>query len=82
MALPPSIFIGMQDGLKRNCYSERGTSRIIVSREFNLLIEHNLKYPTHGCERYFPQIEKPFSHDLESSRELPTASLGFQLEGR
>lgn len=49
MALPPSIFIGMQDGLKRHCYSERGASRIIVSTEFNLGIETNLEYPTHSC---------------------------------
>lgn len=47
MALPPSIFTSMQDGLRKHCYSERGVSRII--------------------------IEKPFGHDLESSRELQRA---------
>ena len=31
MALPPSIFPSMQDGLRKYCYSERGASRIIVS---------------------------------------------------
>lgn len=47
MALPPSIFTSMQEGLRKHCYSERGVSRII--------------------------IEKPFGHDLESSRELQRA---------
>ena len=31
MALPPSIFTSMQEGLRKRCYSERGASRIIVS---------------------------------------------------
>ena len=32
MALPPSIFPSMQEGLRKHCYSDRGVSRIIVSR--------------------------------------------------
>lgn len=31
MALPPSIFTSMQEGLRKQCYSERGANRIIVS---------------------------------------------------
>ena len=31
MALPPSVFVPMAEGLKRFCYSERGVSKIIVS---------------------------------------------------
>lgn len=31
MALPPSIFPSMQEGLRKHCYSERGANRIIVS---------------------------------------------------
>ena len=31
MALPPSIFPSMQEGLRKHCYSERGINRIIVS---------------------------------------------------
>ena len=31
MALPPSIFTNMQEGLRKHCYSDRGASRIIVS---------------------------------------------------
>ena len=34
MALPPSIFPSMQEGLRKYCYSERGVSRIIVSNVF------------------------------------------------
>ena len=36
MALPPSIFPGMQEGLRKHCYSEKGMSRIIVSTAFSL----------------------------------------------
>ena len=32
MALPPSIFPSMQKGLRKHCYSDRGVSRIIVSK--------------------------------------------------
>lgn len=30
LSLPPSIFIMMSEGLRKFCYSERGTARIIV----------------------------------------------------
>lgn len=40
MALPPSIFPSMQEGLKKHCYSKRGASRIIVSILFSLETEH------------------------------------------
>ncbi|KAK9449025.1 glucose-6-phosphate dehydrogenase [Limtongia smithiae] len=44
MALPPTVFTPVAQQLKRNCYPEQGTARVI--------------------------IEKPFGHDLASSREL------------
>ncbi|KAL9130887.1 MAG: hypothetical protein Q9217_001037 [Psora testacea] len=47
MALPPTAFVPVSAGLKKFCYSGRGTSRIIV--------------------------EKPFGHDLDSSRALQRA---------
>ena len=31
MALPPKAYISVSEQLKRNCYSQNGTSRIIVS---------------------------------------------------
>ena len=72
MALPPSIFPSMQEGLKRHCYSERGASRIIVSRLplWDLEIISNTR---HRALKLVCQIEKPFGHDLESSRELQRA---------
>ena len=30
LALPPSVFVPISEGLKKYCYSERGVSRIIV----------------------------------------------------
>ena len=36
MALPPSIFTSMQEGLRKHCYSDRGASRIIVSLSNNV----------------------------------------------
>ncbi|KAK9466804.1 glucose-6-phosphate dehydrogenase [Lipomyces arxii] len=44
MALPPNVFTTVAQHIKRNCYPESGSARII--------------------------IEKPFGHDLASSREL------------
>ncbi len=72
MALPPSIFPSMQEGLRRHCYSERGASRIIVSRLplWDLEVMSNIR---HRALKLAFQIEKPFGHDLESSRELQRA---------
>lgn len=47
MALPPSVFVPVASGLKKNCYSTNGINRLVV--------------------------EKPFGHDLDSSRELAVA---------
>ena len=71
MALPPSIFPSMQEGLRKHCYSDRGVSRIIVSEIFisGLATSHT---PHKSIDSNF-QIEKPFGHDLESSRELQRA---------
>ena len=72
MALPPSIFTSMQEGLRKRCYSDRGANRIIVSLFSNDLIEDTEESPARSCWCSF-QIEKPFGHDLESSRELQRA---------
>jgi len=34
MALPPSVFIEVAQGLKANCYSSKGINRIIVEKPF------------------------------------------------
>jgi glucose-6-phosphate 1-dehydrogenase len=47
MALPPSVFVLVATGLKKNVYSKKGINRLIV--------------------------EKPFGHDLDSSRQLGKA---------
>ena len=70
MALPPSIFPSMQEGLRKHCYSERGVSRIIVS---GILISGLTMSHTHRAIDAVFQIEKPFGHDLKSSRELQRA---------
>ena len=49
MALPPSIFPSMQEGLRKHCYSERGASRIIVSISLSLGGGHNVEYPAKSC---------------------------------
>ncbi len=49
MALPPSIFPSVQEGLRKHCYSERGASRIIVSISFSLRSSRNVEYPARSC---------------------------------
>ncbi|KAJ1308638.1 hypothetical protein OPQ81_004332 [Rhizoctonia solani] len=39
MALPPSVFIPVAQGLKRNCYTPNGTNRIIVEKPFGKDLE-------------------------------------------
>lgn len=72
MALPPSIFPSMQEGLRKHCYSERGASRIIVRTIPTLELYMMSKMRHRNVDAVF-QIEKPFGHDLESSRELQRA---------
>lgn len=39
MALPPSVFTVVAKGLKKNCYSEDGTNRIIIEKPFGKDLE-------------------------------------------
>lgn len=39
MALPPSVFTTVAQGLKENCYSSKGTNRIIVEKPFGRDLE-------------------------------------------
>lgn len=39
MALPPSVFIPVQDHLKKNCYPENGAARIIIEKPFGKDLE-------------------------------------------
>ncbi|WVO21590.1 glucose-6-phosphate dehydrogenase [Cryptococcus decagattii] len=39
MALPPSVFTTVARGLKKNCYSTRGTNRIIIEKPFGKDLE-------------------------------------------
>ena len=68
MALPPSIFPSMQEGLRKYCYSGRGANRIIVS-----VVSIMMSGIRHRAVDTVLQIEKPFGHDLESSRALQRA---------
>jgi glucose-6-phosphate 1-dehydrogenase len=57
MALPPEVFIPVSQNLKKWVYPEKGIARLIVTPS--------------GCP--LTQVEKPFGHDLQSSRELQKA---------
>jgi len=39
MALPPSVFIPVANGLKKNCYTTRGVNRLIVEKPFGMDLE-------------------------------------------
>ncbi|KAF9939779.1 Glucose-6-phosphate 1-dehydrogenase [Modicella reniformis] len=39
MALPPSVFIPVANGLKRNCYTTKGINRLIVEKPFGMDLE-------------------------------------------
>ncbi|KAG0294626.1 Glucose-6-phosphate 1-dehydrogenase, partial [Dissophora globulifera] len=39
MALPPSVFIPVATGLKRNCYTTKGINRLIVEKPFGMDLE-------------------------------------------
>lgn len=39
LALPPSVFITVTAGLKRNCYSQKGVNRIVVEKPFGKDLE-------------------------------------------
>ncbi|KAG0251286.1 Glucose-6-phosphate 1-dehydrogenase [Mortierella polycephala] len=39
MALPPSVFIPVANGLKKNCYTPKGVNRLIVEKPFGMDLE-------------------------------------------
>ena len=39
MALPPSVFIPVANGLKKNCYTPKGINRLIVEKPFGMDLE-------------------------------------------
>ncbi|KAG0046191.1 Glucose-6-phosphate 1-dehydrogenase [Gryganskiella cystojenkinii] len=39
MALPPSVFIPVANGLKKNCYTNKGINRLIVEKPFGMDLE-------------------------------------------
>lgn len=39
MALPPSVFIPVANGLKKNCYTKKGINRLIVEKPFGMDLE-------------------------------------------
>lgn len=39
MALPPSVFIPVANGLKKNCYTLKGINRLIVEKPFGMDLE-------------------------------------------
>ncbi|KAI7817045.1 glucose-6-phosphate 1-dehydrogenase [Gamsiella multidivaricata] len=39
MALPPSVFIPVANGLKKNCYTTKGINRLIVEKPFGMDLE-------------------------------------------
>ncbi|KAF8956615.1 Glucose-6-phosphate 1-dehydrogenase [Entomortierella lignicola] len=39
MALPPSVFIPVANGLKKNCYTLKGVNRLIVEKPFGMDLE-------------------------------------------
>ena len=49
MALPPSIFTSMQEGLRKHCYSERGANRIIVSLSSGLGNKCDVECSAQSC---------------------------------
>lgn len=46
MALPPSVFTSVAQGLKQNCYSSEGTNRIIVEKPFGRDLESSREMQT------------------------------------
>lgn len=36
MALPPNVYVAVSEQLRRNCYSEKGDSQIIVCQQISL----------------------------------------------
>ncbi|CAE6509580.1 unnamed protein product [Rhizoctonia solani] len=55
MALPPSVFIPVAQGLRRNCYTPNGTNRIIVEKPFGKDLE--------SCRHMMTALKKEWSED-------------------
>ncbi|KAG0268130.1 Glucose-6-phosphate 1-dehydrogenase [Actinomortierella ambigua] len=43
MALPPSVFIPVANGLKKNCYTNKGINRLIIEKPFGMDLESSRK---------------------------------------
>ncbi|KAL8996480.1 MAG: hypothetical protein Q9169_004030 [Polycauliona sp. 2 TL-2023] len=43
MALPPSIYVAVSEQLRRNCYSEKGDSQIIIEKPFGHDLESSVE---------------------------------------
>ncbi|KAG8786799.1 Glucose-6-phosphate 1-dehydrogenase [Ceratobasidium sp. 428] len=55
MALPPSVFIPVAQGLRKNCYSPNGTNRIIVEKPFGKDSE--------SCREMMTALKKEWTED-------------------
>ncbi|CAE6455513.1 unnamed protein product [Rhizoctonia solani] len=55
MALPPSVFIPVAQGLRRNCYTPNGTNRIIVEKPFGKDLE--------SCRAMMSALKKEWTED-------------------
>jgi glucose-6-phosphate 1-dehydrogenase len=55
MALPPSVFVDVARGLKKNCYTTDGTVRVIVEKPFGK--------DTDSCRELLQSLKEQFSED-------------------
>jgi glucose-6-phosphate 1-dehydrogenase len=55
MALPPSVFIPVAQGLRRNCYTPNGTNRIIVEKPFGKDLE--------SCRHMMTALKKEWTEE-------------------
>lgn len=55
MALPPSVFTIVAEGLKKNCYSTKGANRIIIEKPFGK--------DTDSCREMMSALKEQWSED-------------------
>jgi len=55
MALPPSVFIPVAQGLKKNCYTTEGVVRVIVEKPFGK--------DTESCAELLKKLKEQFTED-------------------
>ncbi|CAG7848600.1 Glucose-6-phosphate 1-dehydrogenase Short=G6PD [Serendipita indica DSM 11827] len=55
MALPPSVFQSVARGLKRNCYTDKGTIRVIVEKPFGK--------DTESCRELLSSLKENFTEE-------------------